>query len=245
MTPIKTARGDVFVYENADAVALAAADVFATCVKGVLADSATAKVALSGGSTPKALFKLLASPNWRDRIEWKRVEIFFADERCVPPDHADSNYKMARETLLDHVPLAADHVHRIAGERPPSEAATHYAQLLTRLGDPPRLDLLLLGMGPDGHTASLFPGTAVLNEQRALAAPVYVQKLESWRVTMTAPVLSAASHVVVTTVGHEKADALALALTGPEGAVPIQRVHARDMRWLVDEAAAQKWRANR
>ena len=162
----------------------------------------------------------------------------------MPPDHADSNYRMAREALLDHVPLGADHVHRIAGERPPQEAAAQYQQRLVRLGDPPRLDLVLLGMGPDGHTASLFPGTPVLHETRALAAAVYVDKLESWRVTLTAPVLSAAAHLVITAVGAEKAEALAQALTAPPGTVPIQLVRAIDQRWLVDRAAAEKWRAS-
>lgn len=242
MNPTRTERGDVWVYASADEVARAAAEAFVAIVAGVLADGAVARVALAGGSTPKALYRLLASPTYRERVEWPRVEIFFGDERCVPPDHADSNYRMAREALLDHVPLGADRVHRIAGERPPAEAAAQYQQTLARLGDPPRLDLVLLGMGPDGHTASLFPGTAVLQETRALAAPVYVEKLASWRVTLTAPVLSAAAHVVVTAVGDEKSDALAAALLEPPGAVPIQLVRAIDQRWLVDGAAAQKWR---
>ena len=240
--PLRTERGDVYVYESADEVAREAADMLATIVAGVLADRAVARVALAGGSTPKAMYRLLASPSYRERIDWRRVEIFFGDERCVPPDHADSNYRMAREALLDHVPLGADRVHRIAGERPPAEAAAQYQQTLARIGDPPRLDLVLLGMGPDGHTASLFPGTPVLDETRALAAPVYVDKLESWRVTLTAPVLSAAAHVIITTVGAEKAEALATALRAPAGTVPIQLVRAIDQRWLVDRAAAQKWR---
>jgi len=240
--PLRTERGDVYVYDSADEVAREAADMLVGIVAGVLADRSVARVALAGGSTPKAMYRLLASPAFRDRVDWRRVEIFFGDERCVPPDHPDSNYRMAREALLDHVPLGADRVHRIAGERPPPEAAAQYQQILARIGDPPRLDLVLLGMGPDGHTASLFPGTAVLTETRALAAPVHVDKLDSWRVTLTAPVLSAAGHVLITTVGAEKADALATALTAPAGAVPIQLVRAIDQRWVVDRAAAQKWR---
>jgi 6-phosphogluconolactonase len=243
MNPIRTPRGDVYVYENADEVAREAAETFVMLVAGVLADRSIARVALAGGSTPKAMYHLLASPAFRDRVDWARVEIFFGDERCVPPDHADSNYKMAREALLDHVPLGADRVHRIAGERPPAEAASQYQQTLARIGDPPRLDVVLLGMGPDGHTASLFPGTAVLAETRSLAASVYVEKMSSWRVTLTAPVLSAAAHVMITTVGAEKADALATALAGADGAVPIQLVHAADQRWLVDRSAAKMWRA--
>jgi 6-phosphogluconolactonase len=243
MTPIRTERGDVYVHEDGDEVAHAAADMFATVIAGVLADHAVVRVALAGGSTPTAMYRLLATPTYRERIDWPRVEIYFGDERCVPPDHADSNYRMARAALLDHVPLAAHHVHRIPGERHPTEAAVAYEQILRRVGERPRLDLVLLGMGADGHTASLFPGTPVLDERQALAAAVYVDKLDSWRVTLTAPLLSAAAHVLITVVGAEKADALALALAGPSGAVPIQLVRAVEQRWLVDKAAAQKWHA--
>jgi 6-phosphogluconolactonase len=227
-------------------VARATADTFCPLVAGVLADRALARVALAGGSTPKAAYRLLASPGYRDRVEWARVEIFFGDERCVPPDHPESNYRMAREALLDHVPLGADHVHRVPCERTPAEAAAAYEETLRRvLGPEARLDLVLLGMGPDGHTASLFPGTPVLDERKALAAAVHVARLDSWRVTLTAPVLSAASHVVISAVGQEKSDALARALGEPNGAVPIQLVRASEQRWLVDAAAAQKWRALR
>jgi len=245
MKRIKSEYGDVIVYRDADEVAHGAADAFVEIVSGVLADRDVARVALAGGSTPKAMYKLLASPAYRERVEWRRVEIFFGDERCVPPDHPDSNYRMARQALLDHVPLGADRVHRIAGERPPPEAAAAYQHALMRAGgEKPRLDLVLLGMGPDGHTASLFPGMPVLDERNLLVAPVWVDKLESWRVTLTVPVLSAAAHVVIVTAGEEKADALAKALDGPRGAVPITLVRAAEERWIVDEAAAQKWRVH-
>jgi 6-phosphogluconolactonase len=241
-------RGEVIVLDDADAVAHAAAAEFARVVAGVLADHTRAYVALAGGSTPKATYRLLATPSYRDRIEWPRVEIFFGDERCVPPDHAESNYRMARECLLDHVPLAAHHVHRIAGEREPREAAALYQDVLRRVigdGAPPRLDLVLLGLGPDGHTASLFPGTPVLDEKRDWVSAVHVERLDAWRVTLTAPTLSAASHVLVCAVGADKAEALDLALAAPPGTVPIQLVRPAQLRWIVDRAAAQKWRRDR
>jgi 6-phosphogluconolactonase len=198
------------------------------------------RIALAGGSTPRATYALLAQAPFRDRIDWEAVEIYFGDERCVPPDHPDSNYRMAQETLLSKVPIAAEQVHRIAGERSPMEAADEYTAELRTAGVPPRMDLTLLGMGPDGHTASLFPGTAALKEQKAPVVAVYVPRLDVWRVTLTAPVLSGSGEVIVTAVGAEKADALALALEGPEGSVPIQLVQPHTLTFLVDRAAAAK-----
>jgi 6-phosphogluconolactonase len=198
------------------------------------------RIALAGGSTPRATYALLSQPPFRDRIEWGEVEIYFGDERCVPPDHPDSNYRMAQETLLSKVPIAAEQVHRIAGERSPMEAADEYVAELRTAGVPPRMDLVLLGMGPDGHTASLFPGTTALKETKAPAVAVYVPKLDVWRVTLTAPVLSGGGEVIVTAVGAEKADALALALEGPDGSVPIQLVQPHALTFLVDRAAAAK-----
>jgi 6-phosphogluconolactonase len=228
---------EIKILENAAEVAQALAERFAAAVEKKRGQRF--HVALSGGSTPKATYALLAQSPYRERIDWPRVHIYFGDERCVPPDHPDSNYRMATEALLSKVPLAAEQVHRIAGERAPMEAADDYARELRPLGVPPKFDLILLGMGPDGHTASLFPGTAALTSEEPVTA-VYVPKLDSWRITLTAPVLSHADEVVVAAAGAEKADALKLALEGAPGSVPIQLVHARALTFLVDRAAAAK-----
>jgi 6-phosphogluconolactonase len=231
-----TAR-EVRVLDGPEAVAQAGADAFVAAFAGVRGERF--RVALSGGSTPRAMHHLLATPPLVERIDWSRVEIYFGDERCVPPDHADSNYRMARESLLDRVPIPAEQVHRVHGELAPDEAAREYASVVAGV----RLDLVFLGMGPDGHTASLFPGTPVLDEQAATAVTLFVPRLGVHRVTLTAPLLSAAAQVVVMATGAEKADALARALEGPPGAVPIQLIRPLRMLWLVDRTAAAKLRA--
>jgi 6-phosphogluconolactonase len=196
-------------------------------------------VALAGGSTPKAAFALLAS-TYKDRVDWSNVQFYFGDERMVPPDHPDSNFGMAQATLLSKVPVSAEQIHRIQGELAPMEAADDYAMQLRPVGVPPRFDLILLGMGPDGHTASLFPGTTALGETRAPVTAVYVPKLDAWRVTLTHPVLSNAEQVIIAAAGAEKADALKLALEGPPESVPVQLVQPNHLTWLVDRAAASK-----
>jgi 6-phosphogluconolactonase len=228
----------VEVFENAAEVARAAADRFM-----LAAEKKTGgrfDVALAGGSTPRALYSLLAQSPYRDSIDWNGVNFYFGDERCVPPDHPDSNFRMAKESLLSKIPLAAEQIHRIQCELPPEEAAAQYATELRPLGIPPRFDLVLLGMGSDGHTASLFPGTRALEETRSSVVAVHVEKLDAWRVTLTAPVLSAGREVVVTVAGAEKADALKQALEGAPGSVPIQLVQADSLSFLVDRAAASK-----
>jgi 6-phosphogluconolactonase len=223
------------VLDDAAAVAHAVAERFVNAAVESVAAHGSFRVALAGGSTPKAAYRLLAEPPFRPRVDWSRVEVFFGDERCVPPDHADSNYRMASEALLQKVAIPPEKVHRMQGEAAPEDAAATYAAALAGLGRP--LDLVLLGMGADGHTASLFPETTALAAEEPAVA-VYVPKLEAWRVTMSAPFLSAAARVVVSTVGGEKAEALKLALEGPPGAVPIQLVRAADLTWIVDRAAA-------
>ncbi len=229
---------NVEVLDGPADVALACAERF--CAAAAKRRSTPWRVALAGGSTPRATYALLAEAPFRDRVDWPSVEIYFGDERCVPPDHHDSNFRMAQETLLSKVPISAEQVHRIAGEMAPMQAADEYTMALRPVGVPPRFDLILLGMGPDGHTASLFPGTTALKETRAPVMAVYVAKLDVWRVTLTAPVLSAAAEVIVTAVGAEKADALKLALEGPAGSVPIQLVQPHVLTFLVDRAAAAK-----
>ncbi len=154
------------IFTDTQAIHQAAAEEVVRCATEALTARGRFAIALSGGSTPQGLYQLLASPPYRNQVDWKRVEVFWGDERCVPPDHRDSNYRMAREAMLDRLPIPSDHVHRIEAERPDHNAAARdYQATIARVfgvdpaGEPPMLDLVLLGMGPDGHTASLFPGT--------------------------------------------------------------------------------------
>ena len=203
--------------------------------------------ALAGGSTPRQLYELLASPAYRDRIDWQRVCIYFGDERCVPPEHTDSNYRMAREALLDHVPVLSQQVQRMEGEHPePAQAARHYAeQLHAQLPKDeqglPRFDLVLLGMGPDGHTASLFPNTDILDNISDLVAAVYVEKLRSWRLSLTYVTINRARHVLILVTGSNKAS-LIRDILGEQAVAaryPIQGVQPNgELLWYLDAAAA-------
>lgn len=200
-------------------------------------------MALSGGSTPRRLYEVLAAPPFRERVPWGRVHVFWGDERCVPPDHSDSNYRLAREALLDKIPILAENVHRIWGEMPPDQAAAAYqTELEAVLGVNGRLDLILLGMGADGHTASLFPGTEALEERERAVVAVYVERLQAWRVTLTLPVINAARQVLFLVTGAAKAEIVQAVLEGPEGRFPAQQIRptAGQLTWLVDVAAASR-----
>ncbi len=197
---------------------------------------------LSGGSTPKALYELLATDPYREQIDWTKVRIFFGDERCVPPDHADSNYRMARISLLSEVPIPGDNVYRMRGEIDPNEAAIEYGKLLkAKFGDAGP-DLVLLGMGEDGHTASLFPGTEALKETHHRCVSNFVPKLNAWRITLTAPFINRARQVIILTAGANKAQRLSEVLEGPKdpNRLPIQLIDPAPgkLTWLVDVAAA-------
>ena len=203
-------------------------------------------VALAGGNTPQRTYELLAGAPYRSGVDWSHVYVFWGDERCVPPDDARSNYRMTRTALLDHVPIPASNVHRIRGELPPADGARDYETVLARHfgAEPARFDLIFLGLGTNGHTASLFPGTSVLHEQTRRAAEVYVAELDMWRVTLTAPVLNAAAVVAFLVSGADKADVLREVLFGPRAPdrLPAQFVQpvAGEIRWLVDRAAASR-----
>jgi 6-phosphogluconolactonase len=219
-----------------------AAGYIAEAATEAIALSGRFAMALSGGRTPKALFELLATDAYADRIDWASVEVFFGDERCVPPEHADSNYRMAREALLDHVMIPRTNVHRMKGEVDPQAAAIEYGKMLQdRFGEDGGLDLVLLGMGDDGHTASLFPGTEALNETRHRCVANFVPKLDAWRLTLTAPFLNRSREALVMVEGAAKAARVQEVLEGPEDPtrLPIQLIQPRQKYfWLMDVAAA-------
>lgn len=203
-------------------------------------------IALSGGSTPRGFYALLAQPPWRERLDWPQLRFFFGDERAVAPEHKDSNLKMVREALLEHVPLTGGQVFPMQAWREDlDQAAREYEGFINlhvnRVGDLPAFDLILLGMGDDGHTASLFPGTSALEENQRLVVPVHVPRLDSWRMTMTLPLINNARRVVVMVTGKAKAPVLAEVFADRFGhRYPIQRVTgAGEMIWLLDEAAAE------
>jgi 6-phosphogluconolactonase len=205
-----------------------------------------ASVALAGGSTPRGLYRLLATDaRYRDAVAWARVELFWGDERHVPPDHPDSNYGMAAAELLAHVPIHPARVHRIQGEHPDVHAAAAaYEQDIRRTiptdGVVPQLDLVLLGLGADGHTASLFPGTAAVRERDRLVVAHYVEAVQAERITMTLPLLNAARHVLFVVTGSDKADAVRRVLdTGEPLPAAAVRPTQGELTWLVDRAAAR------
>jgi 6-phosphogluconolactonase len=238
------ARPAIRKFGDLDALSRAAADEFATLAREAVAARGAFHVALSGGSTPKRLFQLLAERG-RGALPWDQIELWWGDERTVPPDHKDSNYGMTREALI--APLQLTRVHRIRGEDEPEAAARAYEQeLVGALGTPPVFDLALQGMGPDGHTASLFPHSPALTETTrfVVANPVDspLTKGKTTRITLTAPAINAARHIRFLVGGADKADSLAAVLDGPRDPqrFPSQLVAGVDTVWFVDAAAASK-----
>lgn len=201
-------------------------------------------IALSGGSTPRDLHLKLSSPPFVDEIDWAQVHVFFGDERSVPPDDPQSNYGMAEETLLSRVPIPRDQIHRMRGELPPEEAAADYEGQLKEFfkGEPPRIDLILLGMGDNGHTASLFPGLKAVHEQQRWVVAEYVEEVGMWRITLSPVVINLARQVIFLVAGAGKAAMLKLVLEGPyapdERPAQIVRPTLGEVMWLVDAAAA-------
>ncbi|HSU68701.1 MAG TPA: 6-phosphogluconolactonase, partial [Tepidisphaeraceae bacterium] len=178
---------EIKVVPDPAAVAMEGAERFVDAAGQAIEAHGKFSVVLSGGHTPKAMFELLSQEPFRSQVTWEKVEVFFGDERCVPPESEESNYRMARESLLANVPIPGDNVYRIRGEIAPQEAAIEYGQMLKEKFGDGGLDLVMLGMGPDGHTASLFPGTEALHEIKHRVVANFVPKLNAWRVTMTAP----------------------------------------------------------
>lgn len=211
----------------------AAADEVAALITQAIAKRGRAFVALSGGSTPKTMFAELTAR----KLDWSKVSFFWSDERAVPPDHEDSNFRMAKETLLEKVSQAK--AERMHGEDPDlGRAAAEYEAIIAREVPGHVFDLILLGLGPDGHTASLFPGTTALEEDKRLVVANEVPQKKSTRLTFTFPLINAARAVFFLAAGEDKAPALAQILRGEPGVEPAQRVQAARVEWFVDQAAA-------
>lgn len=219
------------VIESRAELAAAAASWIAAMLSDTIHQRGQATIALSGGSTPRATYHELAT---RSDVLWSALTVLFGDERAVPPTDPASNYRMACESLLDHVPVARSHIHRMQAERADLDAAARdYARLV-----PDHIDVLLLGIGPDGHTASLFPGAAALDERERLVVPVQSPFPPPMRLTITPPVIAAARHVAVIVGGADKAGVLVRALEGPfdPHVLPVQL--ARRGAWFVEREAA-------
>lgn len=218
----------------------AAAEHFVSTARTAIAKHGVFFVALAGGSTPKGLYQKLATSPYLEQIDWSRVHLFFGDERCVPATHDDSNFKMARQAMIDLVPIPTENVHRMPTESgDPAEVAKRYADTLKATMADASFDLVLLGLGPDGHIASLFPQTPALDVTDSLTTSVYVEKFDSWRVTLTYPVINAARQVIVFISGEAKADIIRDISTNAVTGLPIQQLAPQNSYyWFMDKAAA-------
>jgi 6-phosphogluconolactonase len=232
-------------------MALASAELFAKKVEQAAGTRGIARIAISGGSTPQATFKLLADPArpFLATVPWDKLQLFWVDERCVPPDNPESNYGICRDLLLTKVPIPEANVFRMEGELDPEEAASRYESTLRNAmklegAESPAFDLVVLGMGPDGHTASLFPQTEALNEMGRLVVANHVPQKDTWRITLTWPVINQAAEVAFEVEGPGKTDVIAEVLTGPRDPerLPSQLIRPSNgkLLFLLDEDAAAK-----
>ena len=239
------------VFASPVATARAGAQLFSDTAVKAATTRGVARVAISGGTTPKSMFQLLADPAepFLKQVPWDRIELYWVDERCVPPDHSESNYCMTKEALLSKVPLPAERVHRMEGELEPEVAAARYESLIRNTfrlegAETPTFDLILLGMGDDGHTASLFPHTDALNEMSHIVVPNHVPQKEAWRITLTWPVINQGREVAFLIEGSAKAQVLHDVFLGPyqPETYPSQiiRPASGQLTLLLDAAAAAK-----
>ena len=239
-------NAEIRIFKDDESLSQAAAEIFVTLAVKAVEARGRFLTALSGGGTPAGLYRLLAADPYRGQVDWPKTYVFWGDERCVPPDEEGSNYHQAMDILLSHVPIPDENILRIKGELEPAQASDDYAQALKRFAAPgldwPRFDLVLLGMGADGHTASLFPGSEVLPNSPTLAVTAHYQGRPANRVTLTPLVFNAAHNIMFLVTGANKAASLDQVLNGEHlpKQYPAQRIRPTDGKiiWLVDEAAA-------
>lgn len=242
---------NVKIFSTPVTLAQAAAECFLDTAEKAIQERGLFSVSLSGGSSPQMLYRLLATEPYSERADWSRVHFFFGDERCVPPDHPESNFRKARQNLFDHIPVPEENIHRILAERKPEESAEAYEETLLKffssLSDEEdrtraSFDLVLLGMGDDGHTASLFPGTPAIHEETRWVIAQYIDRLAAWRITLTPAILNRATHVLFLVEGAAKSWTLQKVIYGAyqPDRYPAQVIRPSDgdVVWMVDEAAA-------
>jgi 6-phosphogluconolactonase len=246
MRSIERRNAVIEIYTDPQSLAVEAADKFARLADSFVKETGLFSVALSGGSTPKAMFSILAEKPYAGRLPWRSIRFFWGDERAVQPDHADSNYRMADQTLLSKVAVPGENIYRIPAEDEDHErAAANYSATLRTFfsAEWPRFDLIFLGMGADGHTASLFPGTSALQANDRIVAANYVEKFQSHRITLTTASINNARNVIFLVAGEDKSPALKEVIDGERnpGKYPSQLIEPRDgkLLWMVDEAAAK------
>ena len=240
-------NGHVTIAPTADALARIAGERILNWLGEDLTLCGKASLVLSGGSTPRFVYEYLAAPERRDRINWSKVQLFWGDERCVGPMMPDSNYRMAHEAFLKFIAIPEGNVHRIQGERAPQEAARLYEMEVKKIlapggGQLLQFSLVLLGLGNDGHTVSLLPGTTALRERSRIVTELYIEKLKSSRVTMTLPLLNNARRVLFLVSGRTKAGIVREVLEGDAPQYPAQLIAPRsgNLYWLLDEGAASQ-----
>lgn len=238
-------RAKIIVSPTPEDVAAQVGLLFVRLAENARFDHERFSLALSGGNTPRLLYELLSSAQYQSALDWSNINIFFVDERCVPPDHRDSNFRLAKETFISHGAIRSENVHRIQGEIDPDMAAAEYEQELREFfsgKQDARFDLVLLGLGTDGHTASLFPHTEALNESERWVAANWVEKLNAYRITMTSNLINRAANVAFVVTGAEKAEIVQAVLDGPDNPheMPAQLINPSNgaLTWFLDRAAA-------
>ena len=233
----------IHAYPNKEQLVTATTERVINEIGQAIREKGFCSIALAGGNTPREVYSMLADDSYRDRVDWNRLHLFWGDERMVPPEHEDSNFRMVQETFLKHINIPDGNVHRIRGEIAPEQAAREYAELLHSHFKEglPCFDLILLGLGEDGHTASLFPETDAVEECEKHAVAVFVPKLSAWRVTLTLPVLNAAREILFLVSGRSKADIVQriISIKQPAKEFPASMVNPKygTLHWMLDSEA--------
>lgn len=235
-------KENIFIWQDGEKLSLAAAYFFVRSCRESIVKTGKFAVALSGGSTPKRLYEILATPEFNRNIDWKKVLLFWGDERFVPHTHEESNYRMVKEALLDQIKIPKKNIYPVPTQGWPQDCADAYEKTIKQaLGRNASFDLTLLGMGDDGHTASLFPGTQILEENKKLAQEVWVDAKQTWRISITYPLINRSKEIMFLVAGANKTPVLKKILSGRKlkNPFPIQGVQPKNGNaiWMVDEAA--------